>query len=803
MKLQPYILSFFLLLSLTESRAQFFGYGSIETNGSVYNSTIINFEEGDSDVSIVHRFNSGTGLGKGDVLIKEGYLWAILKTGGLYNEGVIAKMAADGSSYQKMYEFNRATGAFPQSGLLEFEDRFYGITLEGGSFNFGVLFRIDSDGSNYTVLHEFESTSGSNPEGGLTVENEIIYGTTLTGGSNDDGAIFSYDLNSNIYNNMFDFDGNLNGSEPTGKLLLYDGIIWGSTKDNKLFSITTGGNNFTVQATLNSPGFGNLIVFEDQIYGISSGSGTTTLFVINPDGTGFTNLDFVQGEVGSSLTVLNNEILLTTTRDTYVYDAANGSLNMFIEDLGARSNLVISGNLIYNLNGTTEFVMSTDISEKVAKNLYYINSCRLGCLPKGKLIQIKDELWGVMSINRDFSPEQAVFKIKLNGSGYEIVKIFESDFGRISYNLVELNGNVWGRTSDGGLDMFSGTIFSIGIDDMSFETEYQFGLIEGLGPLDDEGGFIIHDDKLWGKGFNSSFGGILYSFDPILKELETFTFNDFSKGGEIALINDNLWMTLGSGFSRGGVIIFNSSTNKFEKIHGFKVGRSPLGDLTLLNGRVWGSTYEGGLDQFNSSTGGSGIIYSFDEDGSNFKIEGQFSADQIGRDKLTNPVGNLIKKNCKLWGITDNGSDFSDLESISGCIFSFDIETSILKKEYNLSPETGINRNPSFNHSLIYIGDKGTCDIDFDQEKITSLLKESKHQSLKLYPNPVNDILFIDSPDDHYIQSKYSINTLSGARLSDGTIENSRVDVSTLPPGIYFIKIEGPDREDLIKFIKQ
>lgn len=71
--------------------------------------------------------------------------------------------------------------------------------------------------------------------------------------------------------------------------------------------------------------------------------------------------------------------------------------------------------------------------------------------------------------------------------------------------------------------------------------------------------------------------------------------------------------------------------------------------------------------------------------------------------------------------------------------------------------------------------------------------------SVKLYPNPVNDKLFIKS--DNAIDS-ITIYNVSGQIIKQTEIFSNVIDVSGLNAGLYFINIKSDNRENIKKFIK-
>lgn len=87
-----------------------------------------------------------------------------------------------------------------------------------------------------------------------------------------------------------------------------------------------------------------------------------------------------------------------------------------------------------------------------------------------------------------------------------------------------------------------------------------------------------------------------------------------------------------------------------------------------------------------------------------------------------------------------------------------------------------------------------------EQGKI-SVLKEkesviSKIDAIKLYPNPVDDVLYINTEKE----MKYKIYDMSGILVKSGRFEDNQINVSDIKQGVYIIQL---DNEMTFKMIKQ
>lgn len=84
----------------------------------------------------------------------------------------------------------------------------------------------------------------------------------------------------------------------------------------------------------------------------------------------------------------------------------------------------------------------------------------------------------------------------------------------------------------------------------------------------------------------------------------------------------------------------------------------------------------------------------------------------------------------------------------------------------------------------------------FTEKEISQITKENR---ITLFPNPVNDVLYIKATDikDYY----YQIYNVSGQIVKSGKFENTRTDVSSLAQGIYLVRINNSNT--VVKILKR
>ncbi|MCF2221276.1 T9SS type A sorting domain-containing protein [Chryseobacterium sp. PS-8] len=84
----------------------------------------------------------------------------------------------------------------------------------------------------------------------------------------------------------------------------------------------------------------------------------------------------------------------------------------------------------------------------------------------------------------------------------------------------------------------------------------------------------------------------------------------------------------------------------------------------------------------------------------------------------------------------------------------------------------------------------------FAQKQIEEIKKDEK--KLSVFPNPVKSLLYINADDKDYF---YQIYNSSGQLVKEGKFENKKADLSTLPQGMYLVRINNA--ETVVKIIKE
>jgi len=331
----------------------------------------------------------------------------------------------------------------------------------------------------FTTLHNFTprvpnspytstNSDGCGPYAGLILSGNTLYGTANSGGSGDAGTVFRVNTDGTDFTNLYNCtDTSTNGYDPNAGFILSGNTLYGTT-----------------------------------MYGGSSGGGT--VFAINTDGTGFTNL----------------------CNFTEIYGPYDTNSYGFLPNTG----LVLSGNTLYgtaNFGGSwsygTVFAVKTDgtgFTNVHNFNFYDVND---GADPYGGLISSGNTLYGT-TLSGGASGNGTVFSVSTDGTGFTNVYSFTAASGSASTNSdglspcggLILSGNTLYGTTGGGGSSGKGTVFKVNTNGSCFVTLHSFTALSNGTNSDGghpEDGLILSGNTLYGtasEGGNSG-GGTVFS----------------------------------------------------------------------------------------------------------------------------------------------------------------------------------------------------------------------------------------------------------------------------------------------------
>jgi uncharacterized repeat protein (TIGR03803 family) len=381
--------------------------------------------------------------------------------------GLLPAGWATAQTFTTLGRFDYIDGGLPFCSLVLSGNTLYGTATVGGSGS-GTVFAINIDSADITNPHVFNGNDGAYPNGGLVLSGSTLYGTTVGGGTNNFGAVFAINIGGTGFRNLHSFDYS-DGAYPYAGLILSGNTLYGTAQQGGLggsgtvFAINTGGSGFT---NLHNFGGGDgahpyagLILSGNTLYGTtvnggSSADGAGTVFAVNINGTGFTNLHSFSEENYNSIEVYTN---------------GDGAF--------PGAGLILSGNTLY---GTTDDGGTNGYGTVFAVNANTLGFMNLhnftgydGAYPNGSFVLSGNSLYGTAQYGGT-SDNGTVFAININGTGFTNLYDFEaldsagtnSDGANPEDGLI-LSGNTLYGTAHAGGPTDDGTVFSLSLGSVS------------------------------------------------------------------------------------------------------------------------------------------------------------------------------------------------------------------------------------------------------------------------------------------------------------------------------------------------
>lgn len=377
-------------------------------------------------------------------------------------------------------------GANPQAGLIISDNILYGTARSGGSSSNGTIFAVNTHDGSFTNFYNFTATSsgssqtngdGANPVASLILSGNTLYGTTILGGGSGSGTVFRFGIDGSDFTNLHSFTAlvgsrfnstNSDGANPYAGLILSSNSLYGVARnggsfgEGTIFAVNTDASGFTNLHNFNgSDGafpYASLILSGSTLYGATERGGSSgygTVFAINADSTGFTNL--------------YNFTALAPPFETNSDGATPVGLVLFGNTLyGTAQQGGISGYgtvFAVNTNGTnfTNLYNFTAIS-----GFYHTNSD--GASPNAGLILSGCILYGTATGGGDYG-NGTVFAVNTDGTDFTNLYSFSAGTGSFpditnsdgvnpSASLILSGNTLYGTASFGGSSTF-GAVFGL------------------------------------------------------------------------------------------------------------------------------------------------------------------------------------------------------------------------------------------------------------------------------------------------------------------------------------------------------
>lgn len=366
-----------------------------------------------------------------------------------------------------------------------------------------------------------------------------------------------------------------------------------------------------------SPVLSGAFLYGTAPYGGSANFGT--LFRMNTDGTGYTNLFHFRGTSADGSEPEGSPLLSGAV--LYGLTPLGGPLatNGFTLSTDPETSAVTT-NWITGIHGT---LFKLDTVSGVYTSLHNFTGIDLngdsddGSRPQGDLILDGSVLYGTAPLGGT-ADAGTVYRLNTDGSGYTVLRSFAGGVtggAKPCGSLTVSDGVLYGQTTFGGSNNY-GTVYRMNTDGTGYAVLYSFrgapwdgshpqgslllsgGTLYGLTPFGGTNGF----GTLFRLSTNGTGYGVLCHFTGTVT-------NGAHPYGSPAFDNGMLYgMTAYGGSSNAGTL-FRVSTNGsgFQVLHSFSGGTDngagPYGSPVLSGGTIYGMTSQGG-------TADEGIVFS-------------------------------------------------------------------------------------------------------------------------------------------------------------------------------------------------
>ena len=311
--------------------------------------------------------------------------------------------------------------------------------------------------------------------------------------------------------------------------------------------------------------------------------------------------------------------------------------------------------------------------------------------PTGVLDTDGTSLYGASELGGSTSGFGAIYGISASGSGFHLIaSMFSNNVSAIRPmgGVAVVGSTLYGTTYDGGVGQFggNGTVFSVNTDGTNLQVVHEFDFSEGARPDTPvfRSGNTVYgavpqsvSDTHWGAVFSVGPGGYL--------DLHQFNGIDGTLPANVSVIGTSVYgstsshifsMNLnGSGFhvlsppAAAGPLLgvdttiygldttqlakqlfsMNPDGTNVQSLHTFVGGANdgalPLGNLTYLDGYLYGISSQGGV-------GNKGTVWRVHPNGTGFEIVHSFLG---GANDGAGPVGGLTLLGSTLYGQTTSG----------------------------------------------------------------------------------------------------------------------------------------------------
>ncbi len=205
--------------------------------------------------------------------------------GGPRGCGYVFSFDPVGDVFSKLHTFTCGVdGENPAGSLAPHKGLLYGVTQQGGSDQSGTIFSVDPTSGKKKTLYSFDFPSDGGLPTGVAFYKGVMFGSTQDGGVADGGTLFTFDPATDAFTTLFGFPGGAGGCAPVGAPVVYKGKLYGvalGCKTNKygvLYEVSLKtGEEKVLHSFTNGPDGGSpdaaLLLYQGVLYGTTTYGG--------------------------------------------------------------------------------------------------------------------------------------------------------------------------------------------------------------------------------------------------------------------------------------------------------------------------------------------------------------------------------------------------------------------------------------------------------------------------------------------------------------------------------------------------
>ncbi len=715
----------------------------------------------------------------GSLAFYNGIFYGMTFAGGQYSNGVLFQWDANTNTLSQILALGKSSNEnSPVGHFVESNGKFFEMCASDYTNIAGAIIEWDPSANIYTKRYDFTSLTGQTPFGSLAPLNGKLYGMTQLGGINFRGVIFEFDANTYEYTKKIDLSDAI-GSYPLGGLTYLNGKFYGATSSggdyqagvlfewDPLTNIYTKKIDFFYDGSgtwpMGNTPVGSLAVFNGKLYGMTQYAGMASnsdgvLFEWDPVSNVFNNKFEFSGNNGMNplgdLTLSNGRFYGFTseggTNNTGVIFEWNPVTNVYIKrlDFGGNNGSYPQGNLTES-NG--KFYAMTKEGGNSTKGILFEWDPVTNILVKKKDFVLADA-------NSPVGNYLSLFRAPVAGGSPGICTPMNT------ITIDNTNNNLWVAITDAAGD----AVAEINANGNNL------GLVSTS--------LYINNQPVREDGLNRLYLDRNLSITPAVQPATPVSIRLYLKGYEFEALK-NAYNSLGlpSGINTiNDVAIFKNNGSCQATVQASALPAQ-------ISGASWGNDYvlTTSIPQFSSFYIANKIYNALPV------TLLDFNAVLSGKDGLLFwKTANEL--NAQSFDIErDGGNGFVKVGEVVAA-------NNAGNNSYEFTDRNIIDINPEV---IYYRLRQNDVDGHFIYSKIIAL-QVSRKGFVSVYPNPASTSVTVYTNDKNILNTTALIIDINGRNLATVQIKdnNSQIDISSLPKGIYFLRtIKGK----AVKFTKQ